>query len=73
MNQRHQKLADQVLTAFRSDLDQADQQRIGEARFQTLHGLICEALCDELELASSRVEAVLKELRAEIDKPELEL
>lgn len=73
MNQRHQKLADQVLTAFRSDLDQADQQRIGEARFETLHGLICEALSDELKLVSGRVEAVVKEMRAEIDQPELEL
>ena len=73
MNQRHQELADQVLTAFRSDLEETDQQRIGEARFQTLHGLICEALSDELELVSGRVEAVVKELRAEIDKPELEL
>lgn len=73
MNQRHQKLADQVLTAFRSELDETDRQRIGEARLQRLHALICEALSDELELVSGRVEAVVKELRAEIDRPALEL
>ena len=73
MNQRHQKLADQVLTAFRSELDETDRQCIGEARLQRLHALICEALSDELELVSGRVEAVVKELRAEIDRPALEL
>lgn len=73
MNQRHQKLADQVLTAFRSELDETDQQRIGEARLQRLHALICEALSDELEIVSGRVQAVVEELRTEIDKPELEL
>ena len=73
MNQRHQNLADQVLTAFRSELDETDRQRIGEARLQRLHALICEALSDELELVSGRVEAVVKELRAEIDRPALEL
>ena len=73
MNQRHQELADHVLTVFRSDLDGIDQERIGEAGFKQLHGLICEALSQELEAVSDRMEAFLQELRAEIDKPQLEL
>jgi hypothetical protein len=73
MNQRHQELADHVLNVFRSKLESADQERIGESRFQDLHGLIREALSEELEVVAGRVEALLKELRVEIEKPELEL
>ena len=73
MNQRHQELADHVLTVFRSNLDGADQERLGEARFQQLHRLICEALSEELEVVSARLDALLQELRAEIEKPELGL
>jgi len=73
MNQRHQKLADHVLAEFRSNLEVSDQELIGEVRFGQLHGLICEALGKELEAMSSRVEALAHDLRAEIDKPPIEL
>lgn len=73
MNQRHQELADRVLAAFRAELDEADLQRIGEARFQVLHSLIGEALTEELDMVSGRLEVLLRELRSEAEKPELEL
>jgi hypothetical protein len=72
MNPHLKELAGNLLTAFRSDLDEADQRRIGWRRFQPLHGLTCEALSDPLELVSGRMEAVVDELRAEIDRPQIE-
>jgi hypothetical protein len=66
-------LADKVLSGFRADLDSQTEERIGEAGFQRLHGLIGEALSEELESVSGRFEDLLQELRAEIDKREIEL
>ena len=73
MNQRHEDLANQVVTAFRARLDEVGQQCIGEAHFQELRRLICEALAQELQSAAGRVEQLVQELRGEIEKPELGL
>ncbi len=73
MKQRHKKLADHVVAEFRSNLEASDQGLIGEARFEQLHGLICEALGKELEAVSNRVAALAHDLHAEIDKPPIEL
>ena len=73
MNQRHEDLANQVVSGFRANLESGEQEIIGDARFQGLHRLICEALAQELQTAASRVEGLVRELRAEIDKPELGL
>ena len=73
MSQRHQQLADKVVTAFRANLDDEDQRRIGETRFQQLHSLILEALSLELDYVSGQMEALLQTLRSETDKPSLEL
>jgi hypothetical protein len=73
MSNHHQELADQVVTAFRGHLDSAEQERIGEARFRELHQLVCEALSVERQTITDRVQGLLRELRREIEKPELEL
>jgi hypothetical protein len=73
MSQRHQQLADNVLVAFRENLGDEDRRCIGEAAFQQLHGLILEALSLELDHVSGQMEALLQTLRADIDKPSLEL
>lgn len=73
MNQRHQQLADEVLAAFRAGLEEPERQRIGEARFAQLHALVGEALAKELDTVSGRLERLLSELRAGIERPELEL
>ena len=73
MNQRHIELADQVVSTFRSNLDSQLRERIGQAGFEHLHVLICEALSEELGTVAGRVEALLTDLRAEIEKPEIEL
>jgi hypothetical protein len=61
------------LAEFRSKLEVSDQERIGDARFDELRGLICEARGKELEAVTRRVTALAHELQAEIDKPPIEL
>ncbi len=73
MSQRHQQLADNVVAAFRVKLNDEEQRRIGEAAFQHLHNLVLEALSLELDHVSGQMEALLQTLRAETDKPSLEL
>jgi len=73
MKQRHQELADQLVSTFRSGLDEATQAQIGEAGFGRLHGLVCEVLSQELDTLSGRLEGLLRELRSEVDRPELGL
>jgi transposase len=73
MSNRHHALADKVVAAFRDRLEAAEQGRIGEARFRELHEIVCEALSEELDATTERIAALLKELRAEVEKRELEL
>lgn len=73
MNQRHQELANQIVAAFRSGLDDAARAQIGEAGFKRLHALVCEALSQELDTISGRLEGLLHELRTEVERPELGL
>ncbi len=73
MNQRHQDLADHVLSAFRGALDEPARQAVGEAGFHQLHTLVREALAEEASVVSGRLEALLRELRAEVDRPDLGL
>jgi hypothetical protein len=73
MSNRHEALADRVVSAFRDLFDAGEQQRIGEARFQDLHGMVCEVLSEELDATTERIQALLQELRSEAEKLELEL
>lgn len=73
MNPRHQDLADHVLSAFRAGMDEATQARIGDVAFKQLHALVCGALSQELDTVSGRLEALVRELRAEADRRELGL
>jgi hypothetical protein len=73
MSNRHQELADQVIPAFREHFAPAEQESIGEVRFRELHLLICEALSVELQTTTDRVQDLLKEMRKDVEKQELEL
>lgn len=73
MNQRHQDLATRVTSAFREGLDAAGERSVGEAHFEELHRLVCEALGEELQSVTGRLEALVQALRAEMEKPELGL
>ena len=73
MSNHHQELADEVVAAFRTHFEPAEQESIGEARFRELHQLVCEALSAELVTTTDQVQKLLQELRKEVDRPELEL
>jgi len=73
MNERHQALARHVVEEFVATLEPTEQRHLGAARLQGLEQLIVEALASELDMAADRVETLVKELRAEITRPELGL
>jgi hypothetical protein len=73
MADRHIELSQKVVDAFKGTLSDAAREQIGDARFAQLSRMISEALSEELETAVVAVEAVVKQLRAEVDKPELGL
>lgn len=73
MNQRHQDLATKVVSAFRDTLNTEVQESVGEAHFQKLHHLICDALAEELQTTAERVKVLFRELETGMDRPELEL
>ena len=73
MQNRHQALADRVLDAFKDILNEAVREQITESQYTELSLMIQEALSEELEHAINRVEEVVKNLRTEVEKPELGL
>lgn len=73
MNQRHQHLATEVVNTFRGTLETAAQESVGEQGFEELHQLVCKALAVELRTTLERGQALLHELEAGVDRPELEL
>jgi hypothetical protein len=73
MNQRHQDLADHVISVFRDGLDETARACVGDRGFKQLHALIREALAEELKVTSGRLEELLRELRSEVDRPDLGL
>lgn len=73
MNQRHQHLATEVVNAFRDTLESAAHEAVGEHGFEELHQLICKALAVELHTTLERAQALLHELEAGVDRPQLEL
>lgn len=71
MANRHQQLAEKVVTVFRESLGDATCGQITEAQFEDLALMIREAIAEELEEAAGIVEEALKDLRARIEKPDL--
>ena len=73
MKNKHQALAEQVVQAFQNKLDPQVLERIGRAGFEDLRLLVEEALAESLGAALERVEVLMRELRAEAGKHEIEL
>ena len=73
MPNRHQALADRVLDAFKDILNEVVRKQITESQYTELSLMIQEALSEELDHAINRVEEVVKNLRTEVEKPELGL
>jgi hypothetical protein len=73
MSNRHELLADAVIDSFKKTLDEATLAAISDMRFDELRGLIRQALSEELRAVAERLEATVRELRSELETPELEL
>jgi len=73
MIKRHQDKAAQIVEGFSNTLDVEAQQKISDAQLQGLQAMIVEAMGEELGIAAARVAAVVRELRAESERPDLEL
>ena len=73
MNHEHETLADQVVDTFQTLLDNDVRDAIGDKNFAALNEMIREALSDHTAIILDRFEEVIKKLRAEIEKPEIEL
>ena len=73
MATQHDALADKVIKAFKASLTAEARDAISTAEFEKLRNMIREALSAELNAAADIVEQAVQRLRAQVDKPELEL
>ena len=73
MKNKHQALAEQVVQAFQNKLDPQVLEQIGRAGFEDLRLLVEEALAESLGAALERVDDLMRELRADAGKHEIEL
>lgn len=73
MTDRHQELATRVVEAFKANLGEAARGHISAAQFEDLNLMIREALSEEREATAALLEELLRKLRADIERPELEL
>lgn len=73
MSERHQELAEKVVSAFKERLSEHARGQITDAQFEDLSLMIREVIAVELEGAANLMDEVLKKLRADIEKPDLGL
>lgn len=69
----HQTLAQQVVKAFTDNLDPPLREQITKAEREDLELLVREALAEAVNDAVERMEEVVRQLRSETAKPEIEL
>ena len=63
--------AEKAVSAFKNSLDENKRQQLSEADYERLALIINETLGDALLNATEQFDAVVKKLRAGIDKQEL--
>jgi len=73
MTDHNREVAEKIVAAFKAELSDTTQKQIADARFEALTRAIREALSEERADAAELVENVVKQLRAEVEKPELGL
>jgi hypothetical protein len=73
MSSRHEALAEKLVSTFEANLDAGQRAAIQGAAREELLRLVREALSVELAYAAGRMEALLRELRADLERRELEL
>ncbi|QBQ54142.1 hypothetical protein [Nitrosococcus wardiae] len=73
MANRHQEVAEKVVEAFKELLSEQAREQISDRQFDELALIVREALSEELENAVEIAEDMVKRLRAQVERPELEL
>ena len=73
MANEQKALASQVVKTFQALLETDVKNEIGESNFDALDSLICEAIGAHAESIIERLEDVLKQINAELEKRPIEL
>ncbi|MGD8743556.1 MAG: hypothetical protein PVH46_09030 [Granulosicoccaceae bacterium] len=73
MTDHHEEVADKIAETFKASLDEAVREQINEARFHELATAIRAALSAERLVLAEHLEDVVKKIRSETDRPQIEL
>jgi hypothetical protein len=73
MLKRHQDKAAHVVEAFKNTLDIETLQQISDAQFKGLEMMVAEAMGEEMGVAAEMLSEVVAKLRAESERPDLDL
>ena len=73
MSNDQKALANHVVETFQALLDRETMDAIGEHNFSALNNLVREAISDHSEASLDRLEDMIKQMRAELDKRPMEL
>ena len=73
MSNENQAIANQVIEAFQSLLESDVRNAIGDKNFKVLNKIVLEALSEHSEIILERFDSVIKQLRAEVERPSMEL
>jgi len=73
MTQRHQQQAEKIVAAFADSLDEGVRTRLTSSQLNNLTLMIQKALGDEIGVTIEHLEELIRTLRTETEKPELEI
>lgn len=73
MDNQHWETAQKITATFKAQLSEEVQAVISEAQFNELSQMISAAISEELDNATTQVEALAHKLRAAVGKSELGL
>lgn len=73
MTNHAETIAQQVVTAFKAELDPRVRERITGAQYARLNQLVSNALSQELHDVAEQLEQLVKKFRADAGSPGLEL
>ena len=73
MSRKQEEITNHVVQSFQALLDSDVCESIGDQHFEALKGIVSEALAEHSETILEPVEAIIKQLRTEIEKQPIEL
>jgi hypothetical protein len=73
MTDHHEETASRIVDAFKASIDESTRENISTAQYDVLVAAIREALSSERATIADQIEGVVKKLRTDVDKLEIEL